>query len=292
MLMTHLEPDEYERIMFENFYEYASISIERLMNQQNAEGFMYEYALKDILDNRELPKATVRDRISSINLPFESEFILITLNTETIGTSVRSFLLNQLHTGISKGISFEYKEKLLILIFHNDRINMLSYREQLPELYPEIISTMDSYRLIACCSMPFYKITDLSQAWHMNEEAFVLYDLLQPEEKGIFYFEDHITQIMSLLVLERTFNQPCIPACLKTMLDHDRTHNTRNALIVRTFLEENCRITETAERLHMHRNNIVYHIQRIQTQYHIDFSSQMERLNLQMTFQLMDLIHR
>ena len=99
--------------------------------------------------------------------------------------------------------------------FDNDRLDILSYRRQIPELYPEILSAMETYHLTACCSMPFYKITDLSEAWHMNEEAFALYALLQPEERRLFFFEEHITQIMNLHVLERTSGHPCIPACIR-----------------------------------------------------------------------------
>lgn len=289
MLMSHLEATDYDRTMFANFYESAQISMERMMDQNNIEGFMYEYALKDILDNPNIPEETVRERFSYMNLPFESEYFLVSMNTAGTGASARSYLLNQLHSTLSSAIAFEFKEKILILIY-NKKIETLSYREQIPQAYPEVLSAMESYSITACCSMPFYKITGLQEAWRMDEEAFVLRNLLKLEQNRIFFFEDHIVQAMCLRVLELTSNLPSIPASIKIMLDRDREHHTQNAFIVRTYLEENCRITETAAKLHMHRNNIVYHIKRIEEQYHIDFSSQSERLKLQMTFQLLDLI--
>lgn len=60
----------------------------------------------------------------------------------------------------------------------------------------------------------------------------------------------------------------------------DTTNQTNYAQILYTYLTTSCQATETARLLHMHRNNVLYHIRRMETKYHLHLDQFEERLKL------------
>ena len=64
------------------------------------------------------------------------------------------------------------------------------------------------------------------------------------------------------------------------ILREDGERNTRVYEILKTYLENDCRATPTAELLGMHRNNVVYHIERIKDRFRLDLSDPETRFEI------------
>ena len=60
--------------------------------------------------------------------------------------------------------------------------------------------------------------------------------------------------------------------------------NTNNCEVLYTYLLNERRATETANSLHMHRNNVVYRINRIEEMLGISLDDKTTRLNLTMSY--------
>ena len=69
----------------------------------------------------------------------------------------------------------------------------------------------------------------------------------------------------------------------------DIEKQTNYIRILSTYLKCNQQKSLTAEKLHMHRNNIVYHLNRIESLFHIHFEQSEELVSLYYSFICLDL---
>lgn len=76
---------------------------------------------------------------------------------------------------------------------------------------------------------------------------------------------------------------------LKVLCDYDSQHNTNNLQLLRVYLWHERKATETGEALHMHRNNVIYRIGRIENMIGLDLNDHHSRLALEMSFLLLEL---
>lgn len=76
---------------------------------------------------------------------------------------------------------------------------------------------------------------------------------------------------------------------LKTLYDYDSRHGTNNLQLLRAYLWHERKATETGQQLHMHRNNVIYRIGRIEKMMELDLSDHGTRLGLELSFLLLEL---
>lgn len=92
--------------------------------------------------------------------------------------------------------------------------------------------------------------------------------------------------LMPLHMLETFFKQhPFELYChhqFKCMLDDDAKSETNNAQLLYVYLSHECNATVTARALHMHRNNVIYRINKLKEKYSIDLDDSGQRLLIQL----------
>jgi DNA-binding PucR family transcriptional regulator len=74
---------------------------------------------------------------------------------------------------------------------------------------------------------------------------------------------------------------------LLELYESDLEKNTNNLEVLYTFLMNERRATETAAYLHMHRNNVVYRISRIEEMLNVNLNDILTRFNLVMSFMML-----
>ena len=72
-------------------------------------------------------------------------------------------------------------------------------------------------------------------------------------------------------------------------MESDREHGSNNAQILFAYLVAERRATQAGELLHMHRNNVLYHIPRIEEQIGLSLDDYWVRLKLLLAFHLTEL---
>lgn len=70
----------------------------------------------------------------------------------------------------------------------------------------------------------------------------------------------------------------------------DAKKNTNYTGLLYTYLVNERKSTDTAKQLHMHRNNVIYHIDRLAEKMGIDLDDPEERLRLMLTYKAMELV--
>lgn len=88
---------------------------------------------------------------------------------------------------------------------------------------------------------------------------------------------------------EALWRGSCYGAALRILYEYDRQHNTNNLQLLRAYLWCERKATETGALLHMHRNNVIYRIGRIEKMIGLDLGSQPARLGLELSFLMLEL---
>ena len=69
---------------------------------------------------------------------------------------------------------------------------------------------------------------------------------------------------------------------IHTLLEYDKQHNSNLLSTLKIYLQCNRKATETCDILHMHRNTVLYHIDRIEQMLHISLNDADVCLKLQL----------
>ena len=77
---------------------------------------------------------------------------------------------------------------------------------------------------------------------------------------------------------------------LLAIREQDEQKSTDYANLLYTYLINQCRPTDTAKLLHMHRNNVIYHVERLSEQLGVDLNDPETRLRLLLSYKVMDLL--
>lgn len=256
---------------------------------------MYEYLLLDLLENETPDDESLQERLNYIDLPFRSEFYLCLLKLCNPGSITIHFLLHQIQMVVPQARVFEYHDQILILIYHQTRLNIFHYEEQFPLLYSALLNELKQHEIICGISRPFFKITEIKAAFFQAQTAIRLKtkysaspdkssDIKNPSVQNLCFFEDCALTALYQASMQTSGYNILYSLKLEKILKDDYKNGTNYALILKTYLGNDCRATETAAILHMHRNNVIYHIRRMENRYHLNLDDVQEKLKLQLAF--------
>ncbi len=142
-------------------------------------------------------------------------------------------------------------------------------------------------------SMAFAEITGIPSAHIQAIKAIELHALLH--SGGTFpavcrYEDVYLYHIVDACREQLDIRSLCMPQLLE-LTALDQKNRSDNCKVLRTYLDNNCRSSRTADLLHMHRNNVNYRIKRIEERLGIDLSDVGQRLRLHISFLVLDLLH-
>ena len=125
--------------------------------------------------------------------------------------------------------------------------------------------------------------------------------MLEDEQGGakanrfIFGFDDWYFECMvSRVARGRREALLSIRCCrlLTSIRDYDAKHGTDNLQFLRQYLRFERRTTVVAEKLHMHRNNVKYRVDRLEELFGVNTDDDRERLELTMAYRILDVLER
>ncbi len=77
---------------------------------------------------------------------------------------------------------------------------------------------------------------------------------------------------------------------LGTLMGYDHTHNADLVHTLRMYFRCNCNALEAAERLFLHRNSLLYRLQRVEELLHVDLKDSQVRLALNLAIEMAELL--
>lgn len=181
------------------------------------------------------------------------------------------------------------------------RIRFFVYNDRSYALLGGIQKDAEESPLLAMERLLFHYLGDLSANYGLSNEFTELsalgaacsqaeytldYAFQHPvsgdEQRSVGYPDVMLDHMVSHFFNAFPFDIYC-PSAFRAILEDSRSNSAvDNTQLLYNYLANQCNATSTARQLHMHRNNVIYRITRLQERYHLDLDDYIQRTLLLM----------
>lgn len=267
--------------------EGVTICMERQFQAGSANRQMYEYVLIDLIEGKLNDGEALSERLRYIDLPENGKFHLLILSGHR-EKSLGRYLVRQTADRLPNERVFFYQDQVAVLL-HSGRLEWV-----LSALEP-FLAEQD---LVCGISRGFTYIQDVSSAYRQAVAAIRLgctrsglRTLEKLSVEGLLY-EDrffHYERYSPYHVVEGAAKAEMISPHIHRLIALDRQDGTDHLRVLYGFLTHERRPTQTAEALHMHRNNVIYRVDRIEKLLGVSLDDAILRRELQLSLLILEL---
>ena len=266
------------------------VCFERQWKQNNQMPHVYDSLLLELLEGKESDSDTMRIRAKNAGIPTNGCFMLMKVIPENNNGTMRQRLCQELLGRIPQSRVTLNKETIIALIILKKPGDAES------SVSKNLHTILEEYDSKCGISEPFESITGIRTAGKQCDIALksgFIKDLFisrfngNKNDRVAFFADCYPAYIMagtkeSYLISKETW------ACraLQSLFEYDQKHNTNNLELLYFYLINERKASETAQIVHMHRNNVIYRIGKISEIIGLDLENSGVRLRLLMAYEI------
>lgn len=231
---------------------------------------MYEYFLSSLMGTQQIKsKKWLEDRAKNVKIPSDCVFQLVKMYFEG-NKDAAKYVCNLLHRYFPQLYSFLYEGEVFILLFTKKLSHGRTHAQDTLNQIDELLSG-HQYRYYI--SNPFTQISDIYYARKQCDEMQEITASQQASfNKHLFYLDFIFYHCFHYLEQDYQLDFLIWPQ-FKNICQYDAEYNTNYVDTLRSFLQHNGNLKETADALGMHRNSIDKRIKKIESLFEIDLSN-------------------
>lgn len=252
--------------------------------------YMHDYLISDLFIHDVIDENSLKERLKYIKIPFEGCFYLMRLKPISEYVISVGNLIRMLESVLKNSFIFSLESKIYILFYYQKISNEEIVKNNFNLTLKTIKRELKQYHSICGISNMFYSLIDIRNALNQAEMAVNLFDKFSVKlylELFCFYEDCIINHLFNLSSQTIDLLEFCHPA-IKKIKEHDKKVNSDHFLILKTYLQCNEKVSLTAEKLNMHRNNVVYHLSRMRNLYHLDLEKNEEKFHIEFSIKILD----
>lgn len=268
---------------------------ERLWRARMRLDMPHYFFFSKMLEHAPVTDEYVRNQMELANLDAATEYKLIAMEADGETEPDRAALAIRAASSINQGsvFCFPHQNMTLALCHTPPNDSRLSHVKTIQELRERIYGP---FGIVSGVSEVFTDITNLDLACQQTKIALGLKHTIaseqfasdQEEPKGVYLFGD---ALMYYLVdpsdKDERFMRFCFSHTILQKIYEDDQQNGTNCLALFWFyLYYGRNATAVAQRLHMHRNTVLYHIEKIQKRFDFDLSWRTARDRMMLDFKV------
>lgn len=285
MHCNHREADESLLDLFRILLNHISCYSERDFLYPAAFAASQQY-LRDLLDGNMKSVDEAISRASYATIPFQQDYQLYLIAFKDNFNAP----LDNLTVNINRELPFSYVISYYrrIVILHN----CSRKKNNVETVICALKKVLFHFPCIVGISNPFQNLWEaqaaLEQAGCAIEYGSHVRRSIDSQDDGGLLFYD-FEQCFLTLIVAKSFNSSSdifkncfMIRSIHTLLEYDKQHNSNLLSTLKIYLQCNRKATETCDILHMHRNTVLYHIDRIEQMLHISLNDADVCLKLQL----------
>lgn len=299
LLYTGDAPRSYVHQLFDVLCEAFRNLLEKQHSTFLRDRSVTDYFLMDLLDNPDTPEEQIRERLYFNDLDYEGIFCLLSVHSDVRKKSSEKYFIQYLRNNMISCRIFSYKDSIVIL-YLLPKLTATSYRDYLTEQLQPVFRDFSGNHIQIFISRPFFTIGEFPDAYMQAEHTWKLTASFsekdsgsfpdpnhKKQEKNVFFFEDYWTA--DLLFQNPVKNKTYFycESCLLDFLEKNTKKSRQRLRILYEYLSHDRNYTAVAQKLGMHRNNVIYHIRSLEEQYHLDLAQSSVRLKLLLSFEVL-----
>lgn len=249
-----------------------------------------------MLEHAQVTDEYLHSQMEAAHLTEDMEFKLIVMNVDGEAEPERAAAATQAALRINQGSvsCFSYQNATLVLCYTPPSDSRLSHIKTIEDLRKHIY---EPFGVESGVSEVFVDITNLDLAYRQAKIALGLkhtleqeqFSFAQSESKGIYLFGDALLYfLVDPSNKDARFMRFCFQhTILEKLYEEDQQNGTNCLALFWFYLYYGRNATAVAQRLHMHRNTVLYHIEKIQKRFDFDLSWRSARDRMMLDFRVL-----
>lgn len=285
--------------LFSIFTDILGIFIERGWEEKNTCNHIYDTFLADLIEGTITSKSAIAERAQYVGIPLTGQFCLFQIVTnDSANVSIGKMLLE--FSELFPRLKFIQYQQRIVAINH-------FYARDIEEQMNDICTSLEAFlqKNDAFCGVslyfsnleeiPFsYKQSSLALKYSNRLRGSDLLKSIQlrgtKDSRIFFYSQNYIFCLIGENEGSAELWYHCaFHGVLKKLYQYDQRHKSNNLQLLYVFLNCERNATVAANTLNMHRNNVTYHISRIQELLDLDLNDPTLRYMLLVSFSLLEL---
>lgn len=292
--LTHCMMD-----LFQLFTDILAVCIERAWEAKNDCNHVYDTFLTDLIENNITSRSVIEERAQYVGVPLTGQFCLFQIiANDTLNMSIGKMLIE--FGELFPRLKFIRYQQRIVAVNH-------FYSKDIELHLNMICTTMESFlqKYDALCGVSpiFSSLEEIHFSFNQSSLALKYAKCMRGSElfKNARLSGDHDSRIhffsqkyLFCLLGENDYNAELwyhseYHRLLMKLYQYDQRHKSNNLQLLHVFLSCERNATVAATTLNMHRNNVTYHISRIQEMLDIDLDDPTVRYMLLTSFSLLEL---
>jgi DNA-binding PucR family transcriptional regulator len=241
------------------FCHAVSAEMQKNRYKKYSRGLIYEDFITGVLDGAVKSESLIRDRVRLFKLPLSGDLRLFVINP--LGFDVQElsagYLRDQIEKIMSLGMPIIYDGRILAVKSYTDSKD--SFAED-----KEKLESFVSRNGIRCgVSREGADVTRLPALYEEASAALRLGQRIRPGEY-IYEYENYIVYRICEIGDETAKGDALLDAGLLRLIAYDNEHGTEFFGSLKGWFAAARNISDASERLHLHRNTLVYHLKRVE----------------------------
>ena len=279
-------PDLLDQYLFSVFTEQLDVFFEESGFYQNAIP-KKQQMLEDLLSNDHLSPDLIQERCRELGVPAFGDFRLGYIEYEN-GTPIKlEHMATQLRTWCKvKHYGIFLYRKSVIILFKDWHSYSDVDREAFLHNWSDMLRLLSSSRARIGVSLLFPAMGNIHAAYLQARSALQLGSRMHPNRRQYPYSEyfvyDMLETYQTKIPLDTVYTQYLDKLFLNT------GGESSNLLLLYHFLNSERNISATAPKVHMHRNSVIYRLQKINDTLHLNLDDPETRLRLTLSYKILE----
>lgn len=283
MLYESLKPiTDIDSLLLSRLSRFISMELQKDSFYNQNRDVMFSYFLADLLENPETNYPSVRERLHILGFNLKEDLYIMTISASSYreANAKLEVIVRELNS-ILTGSIYAIYENTLVMLFSRSRENGLSAYE---------LHTLEHYlrnnSLTAGMSNFFTDLKSARRFYLQAKKAAEVGRRLQEEGPIHYYSTAYFYHIMEICEKEEDLQYFIHPAMMK-LLYHDRERHSELLKTMYYFLKTPGNPAHTAENLHIHKNTLLYRMNKIKTLTGCGLEDGDEIMSLGLSYKLM-----
>lgn len=250
---------------------------------RNLNGIMYENLIVDLIEGNVKNNKTLYERMKSAQCNFghNLQLLIIDISNYNSTNNPANFLKQSLDNILPNHKSLFYKNNILILLDFKDDSSLSDKAQE------SLKNFIKENNIILWVSDIFENILEIGHFYRQGIDTLkLIYDL---DLKGnVFFYEDlKFYHLLNKTGLDKELLNFCNDGLFK-IIQYDEDNNTEYYKTLKTYIEEDRNVVQSANKLFIHRNTMNYRLDKIRKIGNLNLDNGEEIFKITMSIKILE----
>jgi hypothetical protein len=233
------------------------------------------YFIERLINGFEVEKKVVEYHLKKRKWSIEDSFYILNFSSpeESLDEKLFKTYMYRIKKLTERAVIFTYENSIIAVLRERD------YSLDDPAFLQELDDLLSRIGIKCGISLKFYNFMSIKYPYIQSKIA-IMEGVKKDPHKLRYYFRDYyIDHIMNSLDNSTSLKSLCHPQVLK-LKEYDKINNTEYVRCLFTYLQNGLNISQTARKLFIHRNTLIYRLNRITEIMEMDLRREEELFHL------------